>query len=298
MWFKNLCLYRLPKNWEWAVDSDAIEEQLAARTLPGCSATDLRSIGWSEPRRDGRLIHVVNRQWLLALGIEEKLLPASIVKRFAADRAREIEETQGRRVGRREMRDLIEATTLELLPRAFVRSRTTYGWIDRGNGWLVVDAASPGKADEFLEMLHKSVQRLPSKALKVVSSPAAAMTGWIANGEAPAGFTIDQELELRSSDRASVRYLNHSLEGDEIRQHIADGMTVTRLALTWNDRISFLLNDLLQIKRLSFLDILKEENETHDESERFDLDFTLMTGEVAKLLDDLLAALGGEQPPT
>jgi recombination associated protein RdgC len=95
-----------------------------------------------------------------------------------------------------------------------------------------------------------------------------------------------------------VRYANHSLDGDEIRQHIADGKVVTRLAMTWNDRISFVLNDLLQIKRLAFLDILKEQSESQadDADERFDIDFTLMTGEGAQLLADLLAALGGEAP--
>jgi recombination associated protein RdgC len=294
MWFKNLQLYRLPKNW--AAEAAPLEEQLARLTLQGCSATDPRSIGWVPPRDGGSLIHSVNQRWLLALGVEEKLLPASIVKRFASDRAREIEEAEGRRVGRREMRELVEQMTVELLPRAFIRRRTTYGWIDRRNGWLVVDAASPAKAEEFLEQLRKSIDTLPAKVLKVTQSPSAAMTAWVAGGEAPAGFTLDQDLELRSAEKATVRYANHSLEGEEIRQHIAAGKIVTRLAMTWNDRISFILNDLLQIKRLAFLDILKEqaEGQGENEDERFDIDFTLMSGEVAQLLDDLLAALGGE----
>ena len=294
MWFKNLQLYRLPKNW--AAEAAPLEEQLARLTLQGCSATDPRSIGWVSPRDGGSLIHSVNQQWLLALGVEEKLLPASIVKRFASDRAKEIEETEGRRIGRREMRELVEAMTVELLPRAFIRRRSTYGWIDGSNGWLVVDAASPAKAEEFLEQLRKSIDTLPAKVLKVTLSPSAAMTAWVADGEAPAGFTLDQDLELRSTEKATVRYENHSLEGEEIRQHIAAGKIVTRLAMTWNDRISFILNDLLQIKRLAFLDILKEqaEGQGENEDERFDIDFTLMSGEVAQLLDDLLAALGGE----
>lgn len=294
MWFKNLQLYRLPKSW--AAEATQLEEQLAGMTLQGCNATDPRSIGWVPPRDGGSLIHSVNQQWLLALGVEEKLLPASIVKRFASDRAREIEEAEGRRVGRREMRELVEQMTVELLPRAFIRRRTTYGWIDRRNGWLVVDAASPAKAEEFLEHLRKSIDTLPAKVLKVTQSPSAAMTAWVAGGEAPAGFTLDQDLELRSTEKATVRYANHSLEGEEIRQHIAAGKIVTRLAMTWNDRISFILNDLLQIKRLAFLDILKEqaEGQGENEDERFDIDFTLMSGEVAQLLDDLLAALGGE----
>ena len=71
---------------------------------------------------------------------------------------------------------------------------------------------------------------------------------------------------------------------------------VTRLALTWRDKISFVLNDKLQIKRLVFLDILKEQSDgqSENEAERFDLDFTLMTGELAELVTDLMLALGGE----
>ncbi|EXI74064.1 MAG TPA: recombination-associated protein RdgC [Candidatus Accumulibacter phosphatis] len=296
MWFKNLQLYRLPQGW--AAEAESFEHQLARLPLPGCGASDPRSLGWVAPRDGGSLLHALNQQWLVALGVEEKLLPASIVKRLAGERAREIEETEGRRIGRRELRELQEQMTLELLPRAFIRRRTTHAWIDRGNGWLVVDAASPAKAEEVLEHLRRSLDSLPAKVLKPVQSPSAAMTGWVAAGEAPAGFTLDQDLELRSAEKASVRYANHPLEGEEIRRHIADGKVVTRLAMTWNDRISFVLNDLLQIRRVAFLDILKEQSEsqTEDADERFDIDFTLMTGEVAQLLADLLTALGGEAP--
>jgi len=296
MWFKNLQLYRLPQSW--AAEAESFEQQLARLPLADCGATDPRSLGWVAPRDGGSLLHSVNQQWLIALGVEEKLLPASIVKRLAGERAREIEETDGRRIGRRELRELQEQMTLELLPRAFIRRRTTFAWIDRGNGWLVVDAASPAKAEELLEHLRRSLDSLPAKVAKPVQSPSAAMTGWVAAGEAPVGFTLDQDLELRSAEKASVRYANHPLEGEEIRRHIADGKVVTRLAMTWNERISFVLNDLLQIRRLAFLDILKEQSESQaeDADERFDIDFTLMAGEVAQLLADLMAALGGEAP--
>jgi recombination associated protein RdgC len=294
MWFRNLQLYRLPAPWANTVEK--LEEDLAKAPLSACGATDAQSSGWVSPRDGGPLVHSVNRQWLLALGVEHRLLPTSVVKHFANERAKAIEETEGRRVGRKEMRDLREALTLELLPRAFVSRRTTFGWIDPINGWLVIDAASPAKAEEFLEHLRKSVEGLPVKLLQVEQSPSAAMTGWIADGEAPAGFSIDQDLELRSAENATVRYAKHTLEGDEIRQHIAQGKVVTRLAMTWADRISFQLNEKLQIKRLAFLDILKEqaEGQAENEDEHFDIDFTLMSGEVARLLVDLLEALGGE----
>lgn len=296
MWFKNIFIYRLPKNW--ATAAHLLENQLSRQPLQTCSASDAQSAGWVVPRESGSLVYPVNGQWLLSLGVEQKLLPTSVVKQFANDKIKAIQETEDRRVGRKEMKEIREQMTLELLPRAFVRQRSTGGWIDPINGWLAIDAAAPAKAEEFLEHLRKSVDRLPAKLLKTEQSPSAAMTAWVASGDAPTGFSVDQDLELRSAEKATVRYAKHSLDGEEIRKHIAAGKVVTRLAMTWNDRISFVLNENLQIKRLSFLGILKEDagHRAENEDERFDLDFTLMAGELARLLDDLLEALGGELP--
>ena len=295
MWFKNLQLYRLAKD-KPLTDLTGFEQGLSGFVLAPCSSCDPQSLGWVAPTPSGALIHSVNLQWLLALGVEKRLLPASVVKQFANDRAKLIEEAEGRRVGRKEMRDLRESIQIELMPRAFVQRRTTFAWIDPAAGWLAVDAGAPAKADELLEHLHKSIDsfgaRLPATQISALS----AMTALVAAGEAPHGFSIDQDLELRSPDNAVVRYAKHTLEGDEVRQHIAQGKVVTRLALTWRDKISFVLNDKLQIKRLVFLDILKEQSEGQSENddERFDLDFTLMTGELAELITDLMLALGGE----
>ena len=298
MWFKNLQIYRLPA--DWAVDVARLDEQLAGHALPGCGNMDMQSLGWVPPRDDERFVYVLNRQLLLAFGVEQKLLPAAVVNQFAKDRAAEISEREGRPVGRKELRELKERITDELLPRAFVRRRVAWAWVDPVHGWLVVDAAAKTKAEELLGHLIKSVDELPAKLLKTQMSPGAAMTTWLAENDAPAGFTLDRDLELRApgDERATVRYVRHALEGEEIREHIAEGKSATRLGMTWNDRISFVLTEDMQIKRLAFLDILKEESEGQAETdeERFDIDFALMTGELAKLLEALVDALGGEMP--
>ena len=298
MWFRNLQVFRLQNNWDGQVES--LQTQLSAHILQPCGNGIQSSIGWIPPRTEGSFVHSVNRQWLIALGIEQRLLPASVVKQYVQERVKTIEENEGRRVGRREIRELSESVTVELLPRAFIRKRTTYCWIDPVNGWLVIDAAAPAKADELIEHLHKSVDKLLLTPVKVAQSPCSAMTGWVADGNAPGGFSIDQDMELRSTENAVVRYAKHALDGEEIPQHIAAGKVVTRLGMTWGDKISFVLDDKMQLKRLAFLDILKEEsdNQAENEDERFDLDFTLMTGEIAHLLNDLIAALGGEMEKT
>ncbi|MDP1996682.1 MAG: recombination-associated protein RdgC, partial [Gallionella sp.] len=249
-------------------------------------------------RGDDRLVHVANQQILFALGVEQKLLPATIINRFVKERIADIEAQQGYKVGRKEKKDIKEAVTEELLPRAFAMQRATFAWLDPDNGRLIIDAASSAKAEELLEQLSKTLDDLPVKPLHTELSPVAAMTDWLAGGNVPTGFTIDRELELRATgeSKATVRYANHALEGEEILAHIAAGKRATRLGMTWNDRISFVLTEQLQIKRLEFLDIIKEESTTlaDNADEMFDLDFTLMTGELARMLTDLTEALGGE----
>ncbi len=296
MWFKNIFIYRLPDDFR--ITPETLQEKLALKPLMPCSGLDKQSLGWVSCRGDDRLVHIANNQIMFALGVEQKLLPASIINRFAKERAADVEAQQGYKAGRKQLKEIKQAVTDDLLPKAFAVRRTTYAWLDLAKGRLVIDAASSAKAEELLDQLGKTVDNFPVQLLHTELSPIAAMTDWLAGENAPAGFTIDRELELRSSDesKATVRYANHALEGKEILAHISAGKRAARLGMTWNDRISFVLNEHLQLKRLEFLDIIKDESSkvADNEDEMFELDFTLMTGELSRLLTDLTEALGGE----
>ncbi|HJV82581.1 recombination-associated protein RdgC [Noviherbaspirillum sp.] len=297
MWFKNLQIYRLTA--PWTLSAEQLEAALAPQAFAPCSSIDLQSQGWLSPRNNGMLVHTVNRQLLLQLGTEKKLLPSTVINQVTKARAAEMEEQQGFKPGRKQMKELKEQVTDELLPRAFSIQRSTHVWIDPVNGWLVVDAASPAKADEVFKLLLKSLESLPFASLRTERSPLTAMTDWLAADEAPAGFTVDQDTELRATGegKATVRYVRHTLEPEDVRRHIAAGKQCTRLAMTWADRVSFVLTESLAIKRVAPLDVLKENADagTQNEDERFDTDFALMTGELAKLIADLVEALGGEE---
>ena len=298
MWFKNLQIYRLPA--PWAITADQLSASLAAQAFTACTSLDMQSQGWVPPRSTGQLVHTVNRQMLLMLGTEKKLLPSTVINQVAKARCAEMEEQQGFKPGRKQMKEIKEQVADELLPRAFSIYRSTSVWIDPVNGWLVVDAASAVKADEVLKLLLKSMDKLPLESLHVVHSPVAAMTDWLVADEAPGGFTVDQDTELRSTgeSKATVRYVRHTLEAEDVRRHIASGKQCTRLAMTWADKVSFVLTESLAIKRVAALDVLKESADTtsKDDDERFDSDFVLMTSELSRLLVDLVQALGGEVP--
>jgi len=297
MWFKNLQIYRLTA--PWTMTAEQLEASLAPQAFAPCSSLDMQSQGWVSPRDNGMLVHTVNRQLLLQLGTEKKLLPSTVINQVSKARAAEMEEQQGFKPGRKQMKELKEQVTDELLPRAFSIQSSTRVWIDPVNGWLVVDAAGAAKADDVFKLLLKSLETLPFAALHTEQSPVTAMTDWLAADEAPGGFTVDQDTELRATGegKATVRYVRHTLEPDDVRRHIAAGKQCTRLAMTWSDRVSFVLTESLAVKRVAPLDVLKENADStmQNDDERFDGDFALMTGELAKLIADLVQALGGEE---
>ena len=298
MWFKNLQMYRLPA--PWAMSQDQLEAALAPQAFHAANSLDLQNQGWASPRENGMLVHGVNQQFLICLATEKKQLPSSVVNQVSKAKAAEIEEQQGFKPGRKQMKEIKEQVTDELLPRAFTIRSDTRVWIDPVNGWLVVDAGTAAKADDVIKLLVKSVNRLPLRALRVKQSPVAAMTEWLVADEAPHGFTVDQDTELRSTGetKATVRYVRHTLEADDVRRHIASGKQCTRLALTWSDRVSFVLTEALTLKRITALDVIKESDDgmSRNDDERFDGDMMLMTGELGRMMTALVEALGGEVP--
>ncbi|MHA6846871.1 recombination-associated protein RdgC [Ralstonia syzygii] len=297
MWFKNLQLHRLPA--PWAVAPDQIERWLAPHAFQPGNSVEMQSFGWASPRDDGALVYSINRQMLLVFRAEKKLLPASVVNQVTKARALEVEEQQGFKLGRKQLRELKEQVTDELLPRAFTIRRDTRVWIDTANGWLVIDAAAQALADDVRDLLVKSIDQLPLASVRVALSPVAAMTDWLLSGEAPGGFTVDQDAELRSSGEggATVRYVGHALEADDMRRHIEAGKQCMRLAMTWDNRISFVLTPSLTIKRVTPLDVIKEAEDptAQNDDERFESDVTLMMGELGRMLTDLVDILGGDQ---
>lgn len=297
MWFKNLQIYRLPA--PWPVTADQLEVALAPQSFVATGSLEMQSMGWVAPRPHGKLVHVVDRQLLLLLGREKKLLPTTVINQVAKAKAVELEEQQGFKPGRKQMKELKEQVADELRPRAFSIYSSTFVWIDPVRGWLVVDAGSAAKAEDVLKLLIKAVDKLPLETLHVARSPRTAMTDWLAADDAPGGFTVDQDTELQATgdSKATVRYVRHTIDPDDVRRHIAAGKQCTRLAMTWADRVSFVLTESLAIKRVTPLDVLKENSDvsSKDEDERFDGDFALMTGELSKMIADLVEALGGEE---
>ncbi|MBE03142.1 recombination-associated protein RdgC [Marinobacter lutaoensis] len=300
MWFRNARVYRFTKPFD--IDPETLESQLQADAFKPCGPQETSRQGWVPPlgKHGQQLVHSANGCLLIALRKEEKILPGPVVKEAVEERAEAIELEQGRKVRRKEKDEIKEQVMLEMLPKAFSRNRRGYAYLSPKDGVLVVDAGSAKQAEDLASALRKSIGSLPVRPPALQQAPAFTFTGWL-NGSLPlpSSLSLGSECELKdpSEDGGVVRCRGLDLKADEIRNHLEAGMQVTKLALTWDDTVSFVVDEELALRRLKFGDTLQEQLEAVDSDDavaRFDTAFTLMTLELSRLIPGLLDALGGE----
>jgi recombination associated protein RdgC len=299
MWFKNLSLLRFTE--PFALSAEALEQQLQGGRFRPCGSLEPMSYGWTPPvgGEDGPLTHVSNGCFMLCALKEEKILPSSVVNEILAEKVAEIEETKGTPVRKKERDAMRDEIIHDLLPRAFSFTRRQYAYIDPKTGWLVVDSSSAKKTEELASWLRRCLESLPVTLPAVSERPASVLTRWLTEGGNPPDVVIEDECELRATGEEGgvVRCKKHDLNAPEVQNHLAAGKEVSKLAINWNERLSFMLDDQLGVKRLRFLDLVQEQAsdvEAADAAERFDVDFSIMSGELAAFLPRLLELFGGE----
>ncbi len=298
-WFKNLFIYSLDSHWK--ITPAKLEETLAAHPLLPCSAASMQSQGWVAPHASSGVVYSQGKQVLVSLGMQQRLLPAAVINQTVKQRAAALEKTQGFAPGRKQLRDLKDRVTDELRPRAFVREKTLGAWLDLARHRLIVDTSSAKVAENLATALRNDLGELPAIPLATQTAPGEAMTTWLSAGSVSAQFSLDQDCELVANElqKSTVRYVRHGLEGNEIRSLIQGGKSVSRVGLVWRDRLSLVLNDKLEVKRLRFEAMDAKDpvegggKAGKDDAGLFEANFTLMTGELTSLVDDLVALLGG-----
>lgn len=295
--FKNALVFQIDQ-WEQPTLSQFEQRLDKARFVP-CGATQPESAGWVPPRGDKHAVLAENvaGQIILKLCTETRAVPAPVVKAELEAQLDTIEQQTGRRLKGKQAREIKHQIIHTLLPRAFPKRSDTLVWLDVKAGLVLVDTGSMRKADGVLTRLAELLGGgLKLSPLQTQLSPATAMALWLSEKEAPAGFTLDRDCELKQpdSEKATVRYARHTLDIDEVGEHIKQGKLPTQLGMTWASRVSFVLNEAGTIKRIKLLDVVLEGSSSGAGDDKgFDTDVALATGELARLIPDLVAALGG-----
>ena len=297
MWFKNARLYCLTKPFENSAEE--LETKLAEQLFHPCSSHDKAKFGWVSPlgKEGEMLIHALGDYIMVCAQKQERILPASVINDATEEKVAELEERQGRKVYRKERRQIKDDVYISLLPRAFTRNQQTFAYIAPKENLIVINTASAPKAEALLSLLRESIGSLPVALPDTRRAPGDVMTRWLKEQHASDNFVIDEDCELYNPSDGSniVRCKGQDLYSDEIQSHLEAGKQVKNLGVTWKSLLNCIVGDDLSVKRLRF-EGMKEETaneEVESAAQKFDQEFAVMTLELSGFFKAFFSAFGG-----
>lgn len=301
MFFKNLSLYRLTQDVPAFADPDALMAALETKLHRVPASQELSTYGFVAPFR-GEIIEQAGGFMLLAAKKTERILPGSVIRDELKAKVEQIETDQCRKVYKKERDQLKDELIQALLPQAFKRSKVTFAMIMPKQGLIVVDSSSARNAEDLLSTLREVIGSLPVRPVTVKIAPIATMTDWVKVQKAADGFYVLDECQLSDTheDGGTVACKRQDLTSDEIALHLSTGKQTTKLSIAWQDKLSFLLDDSLIIKRLKFADLLQDQAEADggdDAHGQAMASLIIMGGTLAEFIPSLLEAFGGEEAP-
>lgn len=294
MFFRNLTFFRYPTS----LKLDALDAGLDECQLRPVGPLELSTRGFISPygrESEGLAARQGDALWV-TMGGEDRLLPGAVVNDMLSRKLDEIEQKEGQRPGGRTRKRLKDELITELLPRAFVKPSRTDALIDTSHGLIAIDTSSRKTGESVVSEVRRALGSFPALPLNAEIAPRSVLTGWVAGGEMPEGLVIGDECELRDpvDQGAVVKVQRMDLHSDEIARHLESGKQVTRLALSLDDHVSFVLGEDLVVRKFKLLEGAVDELESTDADDmRAELDarFILMAAEVKRLFSVLESAM-------
>lgn len=277
---KKASLYKLADVAQLEDLEDTLDQ---AKFLPCGDA--LKSAGWA-PVRDDELYLKSHGHILLKFLTEKKVIPPSALKRAVEARCAELEETQGFPPGKKARAEIKERVADELAARALTTQTATWVWIDTARGRLVIDSSVVGTMDAILTALIRA------SGIELTSHKTWAgsfMNHWLLDEDTlPYNYSIDDtiQLEYPGESGSIAAFKRADLSEAKVRIHAEQGAIVTKMAMTFKDRVSFTLQPNHQLLNIKLLDVVKE-NQVAKDADEFENTFILEALELRALIDDL-----------
>lgn len=292
MWFKQCKAYRLPETPDAAVLADALEEY---RFVPP-SGLDWFNDGFVEPVVINEMVFSADKTQRIRLKREERVLPNAVINNELRAKVEALETAECRRIGRKEKQELQRKIIDDLLPRAFTRASHTEAVL--AGGYLLVNQTGT-KAETLLSHLREALGGLQAQQTVTRRSASELMTQWLLRGEADGQFELGDYVALvGAGDMApEVRIKREDVTAEEVVQHVKNGKRVVELGLVWRESVVLVLTQDLTLKRISYLDHLQEDAESHgdDAAGNAFASQIIMAHALTGILDELAELLGGWQ---
>lgn len=292
--FRNVRYYSLDGNWPDG--EEAVSKTLERAEFKSCGPFTERSSGWIPvaPDSSDLLARRVNGADLLRLRSQSRVLPHSVINEELEARIEEYRERTGEAPSPREKRRLKAEARDELLPKSMLKSDRVWTCFDLKEQVIGIDAAHEAAAERVLRRLQAANDSVNFKPLQF-AQPFDELLNSIFLGGAPNQFSVGNECRMQDAADAGsiVRWSNFDLSDRSIRDHVANGMKLTHLAVVYDNIMSFVLSETGVITKLKFVG-MDDDSEDHDDPlSRLDAEFVLVTGTLRRLLGDLKKILGG-----
>jgi recombination associated protein RdgC len=297
MFFKNMLVYHLAEPFSFS--SEQFNDQLSKNAFFSCPRSESFSMGWVSPYGLGssQFVHSLQGYLLFCFCKEEKILPNTVIREELEKRINEIEQREDRKVYRKEKLQLKEEVIIHLRHQAFSRKKAIFAYIDTQKNYLLIDTSSRNRAEELCAYLRKTIGSLKLALPATRSEPGMIMTSWLIHKQQPMNFKIENNCDMIDSKLriGMIKCKEQDLVSDEIISHFHSGKQLTKLALNWEDKISFEFCEDLSIKKIRFLDLIRDQKQGQLQSkqEQIDMDFAIMTGEFSQFLNDLWLSFDG-----
>ncbi|MEL7185865.1 MAG: recombination-associated protein RdgC [Pseudomonadota bacterium] len=296
--FRNVRFFRL--EGDWPNSETAVSKRLSGSAFKPCGPLTERSSGWIaiDPDNDDALTRRVNGADLLKLRSQSRVLPHAAIAEELEVRIEEYQSRMQEKPSASEKRRMKAETRDELLPKAMLKSERILGYVDLKEKILAVDAAQETKAERFLLHLRApfdDVQIIPLQFGKPVGD----LLNKIFFGNAPSRFALGRECRMQdAADVGSkVRWTEFDLSDNSIRDHVANGMRLTHLAIIYDNILSCVVDENGVLTKVRFLGMDDAGDEHPDDANaalsRQDAEFVLMTGTLRHMLADFRKLLGG-----
>lgn len=292
--FRNVRFFRLDGSWPDSEEN--LSKALETAGFKPCGPLTERSSGWTsiDPDTSENLARRVNGADLLRLRSQSRVLPPAAVNEELEVRIEEFRSRMQEAPSPREKRRLKAEARDELMPKTLLKSDRIWGYVDLKEKILGIDCAQDAAAERFIRRLQASIDGVNIRPLEFMKPVDELLSGIFFGGE-HRQFAVGRECRMQDmGDAASVvRWTQFDLTEPTIRNHVANGMRLTHLAIEYDNIMSCVLNEDGVISKLRFIG-MDDDIEDHKEPlARLDAEFVLITGTLRNLLGDLKKELGG-----
>ena len=294
MWFKHIYLLEFEQKIPY--EPEQLASSLAEHPFKSCSALHPITAGFIPPIGDKNdkslLVYAQQGYMMLCLQIQEKILPASVIREETQLQIKQNEEKIGTKLNRDERDRIKDELTHTLLTKAFHRTRQIYAYIDTKTQRLIIDS-NHSKTIELLMKHLDNILRPYKPRLIDYRCMSSLLTTWLKSQQYPSTLSILPQAAFEQSNEQKMKmsFSNKDLSAQSVQHLLDEGAYLTRLRLDWSGKIQFTVKQPFALTSLKFLDEIRDlakDGQPSDANERFAADFFIMAETIHTFLEETL----------